>query len=434
MGREIVIDKFVCLDVEMPNGNGNRVSAVGVSVFENGALTKQLYSLINPETWFQPYVIELIGITPDMVKTAPTFPEFWPTLREVMQGALIVAHGAGNDLKALSGCLRHYRIAHPAEVQYLCTVDACIACYPELPAYSLDRLCERFDIALQHHHALSDSEACGRLLLQCLADGLDPAALVRTFDLDAGHNKRLAVSKKKKKKHTALSPTARIRLELNEQYDTEFWAPESDGPTDDQLRRYVQENSNSDHLMRFLSELPHETEAEDRLHAIILSGRSNFTRLAEGIDAFLPHVKSEATIRLLRPKRFQKRQPELEPRLRRWLAAASPYPVLFALQTLRLNYIKAGNLPAFLEAALEIDLTDPRVCDGAEALLCAALSRNLKRAAPVVQAHADHPLVHDTVLRLLRREDLLPQKRERLTALLVTQSEEQNKAAAITLM
>ena len=422
----------------MPNGNGNRVSAVGVSVFENGTLTKQLYSLINPETWFQPYVIELIGITPEMVKTAPTFPEYWPTLREVMQGALIVAHGAGNDLKALSGCLRHYHIEHPAEVQYLCTVDACIACYPELPAYSLDSLCERFGVALQHHYALSDSEACGRLLLQCLSDGLDPGKLIRTFDLDAGHNKRPAVPKKKpkkkKKSNPDVSPTERIRAELCEQCGEDLWAPDSDGPTNDQLRRYVQDNHDSEHLMRFLDELPHETEAEDRLHALILSGRSNFTRLVTGAEAFLPLAKSAAAVRLLRPKRFQKRQPELEKYLRRWLTSPLPNEALFALQTLRLYYLKAPQLAQFLTEILEIDLADPEVRAEAEMLFRAALMRSMKRAEPVFRENTAHPLIRGTVLQVLQREDLLAQKRARITGLLVSQDDptQENNPAAVT--
>ena len=65
------MDRFVCIDVEMPNGDNDRISAIGVAEFVGGVVTQRFYALINPETWFQPYVIELIGITPDIVSEMP---------------------------------------------------------------------------------------------------------------------------------------------------------------------------------------------------------------------------------------------------------------------------------------------------------------------------------------------------------------------------
>ena len=112
-----MIDKFICFDVEMPNGDGNRISAIGITVFENGEVTQRIYSLINPETWFQPYVVDLIGITPQMVEDKPNFAEYWDNIKDVLSSGIVVAHGAGNDLKALSGCLRYYKIDWLKEIK-----------------------------------------------------------------------------------------------------------------------------------------------------------------------------------------------------------------------------------------------------------------------------------------------------------------------------
>ncbi len=412
-----MIEKFVCVDVEMPNGNGNRISAIGISVFEHGTLTKQMYSLINPETWFQPYVVELIGITPEMVETAPTFPEYWAQVQPVLQDALFVAHGAGNDLKALSCCLRHYKIDHPATVRYLCTVDACTACYPERQTYSLDSLCEAFSIPLEHHHARSDSEACGRLLLQCLQDGLDAASLIRTFDLNAGHNQR--AKQPSKKKRAAMSPSVRIASELTLMLKP-TQRPQKGAPlptlSESFLQTYVQQNRSHEYLYRFIKELPHETENGNNLHAVVLSGRSNFSAMVRDINVFLPYVRSTQTVECLRPRIFQKRQPELAKWLRRWMLSDEPMTVLFALQTLRRYYLKTPQLSMLLDIACHLHTQDPRVEDEILALLTAAAVKNLSGAQAFLQKNNTDARVQQAIDRALEKQTLQPQKREKLQA------------------
>ena len=44
--------RYIAFDVETPNRFNNRMSAIGITVIENGVITKKLYSLIDPETSF----------------------------------------------------------------------------------------------------------------------------------------------------------------------------------------------------------------------------------------------------------------------------------------------------------------------------------------------------------------------------------------------
>ena len=45
-------DRYIVFDVETPNPANDRMSAIGVTVVENGMITKELSTLINPETCF----------------------------------------------------------------------------------------------------------------------------------------------------------------------------------------------------------------------------------------------------------------------------------------------------------------------------------------------------------------------------------------------
>ena len=412
----------------MPNGEGRRISAIGITVFVNGEITRQFYSLVNPETWFQPYVVKLIGITPEMVETAPTFPELWPQIEPLFHGSVLVAHGAGNDLKALSHCLRHYKIEWEPLVPYLCTVDAACACYPERQGYSLDLMCEDFGIALQHHHALSDSAACGKLLLRCMADGLDADRLVKQFDLTAGHNEKQKRKRKRKRKAKGEAPDAvqLIREDLDALAQKTAARRGTAEATDGQIQEYFHAHCNDAAIYAFFQILPHETQAENRLHAVILSNRSRFSVILQGIEALLPYVEDEATLRLLRPKLFSRRQPELADPLRRWLLSDDPIRILFALQTLRLYYINTPKLPLFLEIVHALGSDDPAIRSAQTAFFAAALKKAPARTAAFQQTHVRTEQEDQAIAQVLAGK--LP-KRGAEAILALAQEERETEAA-----
>ena len=70
-------ERFIAFDLEMPGQKDLRISAIGITVVEDGEIVDSYYHLVNPETEFDPFVIDLVGITPEMVENEPTFPEIW---------------------------------------------------------------------------------------------------------------------------------------------------------------------------------------------------------------------------------------------------------------------------------------------------------------------------------------------------------------------
>ena len=175
--------RYIAFDVETPNRLNNRMSAIGVTVIEDGEIVCELYSLVNPEQRFDAFNIRLTGITPEAAADAPTFPELWGTLEDVMGSGLLIAHNAPFDLSVLGKCLLDYGVRWRSAVQYACTCRMGQRLMPELPNHRLDTMCDSLGVALDHHRADSDSRACAELLLRYLDSGARIASFVRTYDL-----------------------------------------------------------------------------------------------------------------------------------------------------------------------------------------------------------------------------------------------------------
>lgn len=177
--------RFIAFDVETPNFRNDRMSAIGVAVVEDGEIVKEFSTVINPETHFDPFNIELTGITPAMAAVAPTFDELWPILEPIFSSGLLIAHNAQFDMSVLSKCLRAYGIQWRPQTDYACTCRMGRRCFPELDNHKLDTLCRHLDVPLDHHQAGSDSSACAQLLLHYIDCGLDVDDFRRRYDLNA---------------------------------------------------------------------------------------------------------------------------------------------------------------------------------------------------------------------------------------------------------
>jgi DNA polymerase-3 subunit epsilon len=175
-------DRFAVFDVETPNRHNDRMSAIGIALVEGGVVTDTFFSLVDPEQSFDPFNIQLTGITPEMAAAAPTFGALWPRLESYFTGSLLVAHNATFDMGVLAKCLRAYGIAWQGSADYVCTVRMSRKCFPTLPNHKLNTLCDCLDITLDHHQADSDSCACAQVLLRCLAAGADLRQFRRTYN------------------------------------------------------------------------------------------------------------------------------------------------------------------------------------------------------------------------------------------------------------
>ncbi len=184
------MERYIAFDVETPNARNHRMSSIGISIVENGAIVDSYSSLVDPETHFDRFNIDLTGITPDMVRNAPNFRALWEEIGPIMQSGILIAHNAAFDMRVLSLCLAAYEIDVPRYADYACTVQMGRRCYPDFPNHRLDTLCRLRGIELDHHRADSDSNACAALLLDYMKAGVEPKRFVRRYDLWNGCSAR----------------------------------------------------------------------------------------------------------------------------------------------------------------------------------------------------------------------------------------------------
>lgn len=156
------------LDFETANHSRVSICAAGLAVFDDGQLTEAPYWLVRPPKghgWFHEIHIECHGLTHLDVLDAPEFsaiaPEF---LARLARADLVIAHNAHFDMGHLRETLDHFGLPRP-EFDYVCTCQLARRIWPELPDHTLGTLTAHIGHEFNHHHAQSDAEAAGRVLL-----------------------------------------------------------------------------------------------------------------------------------------------------------------------------------------------------------------------------------------------------------------------------
>ncbi|MBP2000741.1 DNA polymerase-3 subunit epsilon [Paenibacillus shirakamiensis] len=162
---------FVSIDFETANMTSKgSVCSVGIAVVEDGHITKEFYSLVNPLSEFDPHCVRVHGITEHMVQDAPTFKEVWSTIGPMLDGQTVIAHNAAFDMNVLSYCISTYELPSTG-FQYLCSYLVAKRIWPELPSYRLNQLSSHLQLSpFRHHDALEDAKAAALVFIECLKD------------------------------------------------------------------------------------------------------------------------------------------------------------------------------------------------------------------------------------------------------------------------
>jgi len=176
-------NRYIAFDVETPNRMNNRMSAIGISVVEDGRIADSFFSLVDPEQPFDWFNSMLTGINEETVFDAPSFPELWERIEPLLSSGILVAHNAAFDMGVLRKCLAAYEIEWRPTARAICTVTMGRSLLPGI-SHRLNDLCEYYGIRLDHHQADSDSRACAEILLRYIESGAAPEKYIRTYRMD----------------------------------------------------------------------------------------------------------------------------------------------------------------------------------------------------------------------------------------------------------
>jgi DNA polymerase-3 subunit epsilon len=150
------MNSFTTIDFETAQGYRWSICQVGLVRVENGIVTKDINLLVQPpDNYFWSRFTAIHGIAAKDTANAPTFDQIWYQIAPFIKNQNVVAHnGFGFDFPVLSKTLEYYGLQIP-DYNKFCTY--------KIYKTNLANLCKRFEIALNHHDALSDARACGEL-------------------------------------------------------------------------------------------------------------------------------------------------------------------------------------------------------------------------------------------------------------------------------
>ena len=157
--------KFYSLDVETANPDQSTICQIGVGIFEDGKLIDTWKSYIDPQDYFYWRFIDIHGITEEDVEGQPIFPDVYPVLRRMFENNIVIHHSPF-DRNAFSQVFDKYGL-EPFEVQWLDSVKVARKTWENLEGgYNLGNLAAYLDIEFQHHDALEDAVACGKIVVE----------------------------------------------------------------------------------------------------------------------------------------------------------------------------------------------------------------------------------------------------------------------------
>lgn len=161
---------YVILDLETTGGKFNEegITEIAAYKFDGHQVVDQLITLVNPEREIQPFVVNLTGINSNMLRNAPKFHEIAKRIVEMTQNCIIVAHNASFDYRILRTEFR--RLGYNFERETLCTVQLTKKLIPDLPSYSLGKLCKTLCIPVSNRHRAEGDALATVKLFKLLID------------------------------------------------------------------------------------------------------------------------------------------------------------------------------------------------------------------------------------------------------------------------
>ena len=165
---------FIAIDVETANADMASICQIGIVKYEDGVLTDEWKSYIDPEDYFDGMNISIHGIDESTVEGAPTFPEVTDTLRSYLDNSVVVCH-THFDRVAMNKAAQRYEIATP-ECLWLDSARVARRTWKEgaWKGYGLYNLSKMLEFSFKHHDALEDAKAAAYILLKASKEtGLD---------------------------------------------------------------------------------------------------------------------------------------------------------------------------------------------------------------------------------------------------------------------
>ena len=168
--------EFAVVDIET---TGSTPQSAGITeiaiVIHNGVeVTGKYVTLINPRHKIPPFIVNMTGISDEMVAAAPLFEDVAPQIYNLLNGRVFVAHNVSFDYSFV-----HYLLGRSGfqwSAPKLCTIKLSRRVFPGLEKYGLGSLTRDLGIRIEgRHRAWGDAAATAQVLTMAIEkEGMQP--------------------------------------------------------------------------------------------------------------------------------------------------------------------------------------------------------------------------------------------------------------------
>ncbi len=162
-------EEFVAFDLETTglSSQNDRIIEIGAVIMKNGQEVDRFQTFVDPQRPLDKKIVELTGITEEMLKGAPLIDEALPRFLEFIGDRVLVAHNSDFDTGFVrAACAR-------LELPYTYTAaDTLILSQnmlPQLSKFKLDMVAAALSLPeFNHHRAADDAAICGMIMSRLL--------------------------------------------------------------------------------------------------------------------------------------------------------------------------------------------------------------------------------------------------------------------------
>ncbi len=158
---------YVVFDIETTGlkAEQGHIIEIGAVKVKGGEIIDRFSTFVNAGVTIPPNIVELTGITEDMIKDAPLAREVLVQFAAFTQGCVLVAHNASFDVGFVRVHGKRFSIAF--DQPYADTLMLSRYLLWGVKNHKLNTVCEHLGISLEHHHrAVDDAEATAAVFLK----------------------------------------------------------------------------------------------------------------------------------------------------------------------------------------------------------------------------------------------------------------------------
>lgn len=177
-------DTFVVFDIETTglSAQNDSIIEIGAVKLKAGEVIDTFSRFINPHVPLSDFIIDLTGITDDMLKDQSDLKDVLPQFLAFVGDSVVVAHNASFDTAFIR--VASHKLGLPFSPCIMDTLSMSRLLLPELKRHKLNLVAKHLDIPLENHHRASDDALATAYILLKLFSKLQDKGIYSLRELN----------------------------------------------------------------------------------------------------------------------------------------------------------------------------------------------------------------------------------------------------------